>query len=153
MSSHAHVILEVPAPKEVSSFWDLNLSASFSSQGVSRFTRSRDRQSATNTPSYRCCPGSLLSSSPSCATLPVHHSSPALKPVTLKVQLPMFQSTVWCFMTARAPHRGSLIAIVPRRSAFPMQHALSVEFDQPPLRPPSRSKANERAIETETKIF
>ena len=71
MNSHAHVILELPAPKEVSMIWDLNLSASFSSQDFSRFTRSRDRQSATNTPSYRCCPGSLLSSSPSSATLPV----------------------------------------------------------------------------------
>jgi hypothetical protein len=34
MSSHAHVILELPAPKEVSMIWDLNLSASFSSQDV-----------------------------------------------------------------------------------------------------------------------
>ena len=24
MNSHAHVILELPAPKEVSNFWDLN---------------------------------------------------------------------------------------------------------------------------------
>ena len=46
MNSHAHVILELPAPKEVSVLWDLNLSASFSSQDFSRFTRSRDRQSA-----------------------------------------------------------------------------------------------------------
>ena len=35
MNSHAHVILELPAPKEVSMIWDLNLSASFSSQHVS----------------------------------------------------------------------------------------------------------------------
>ena len=56
MNSHAHTILELPAPKEVSMIWDLNMSASFSGQEFSRFTRSRDRQSATNTPSYRCCP-------------------------------------------------------------------------------------------------
>ncbi len=53
MNSHAHVILELHAPKEVSLSWDLNLSASFSSQDFSRFTKSRARQSATNTPSYR----------------------------------------------------------------------------------------------------
>ena len=35
MNSHAHVILELPAPKEVSMIWDLNLSASFSSQAFS----------------------------------------------------------------------------------------------------------------------
>ena len=28
MNSHAHVILELPAPKEVSMIWDLNLSGS-----------------------------------------------------------------------------------------------------------------------------
>jgi hypothetical protein len=39
--------------------WDLNLAAFFSSQAFSSFTRGRDRQSATNTPSYRCCPGLL----------------------------------------------------------------------------------------------
>ena len=50
MNSHAHVILELPAPKEVSIIWDLNLSASFSSQDFSRFTRSRERQSAISTP-------------------------------------------------------------------------------------------------------
>ena len=55
MNSHAHVILELPAPKEASMIWDLNLSGSCSSQDFSRFTRSRERQSATNTPSYRCC--------------------------------------------------------------------------------------------------
>ena len=110
MNSHAHVILELPAPKEVSMIWDLNLSASVCSQDFSRFTRNRDRQSATNRPSYRCCPGSLLSSSPSCATLPVHRSNPALKPVTLKVQIPMLQSTVWYLVTPWAPHRGSIIA-------------------------------------------
>jgi hypothetical protein len=60
MILHAHVILELTAPKEVSMIWDLNRSASFSSQDFSSFTRSRDRQSATNTPSYRCCPGSLF---------------------------------------------------------------------------------------------
>ncbi len=114
MNSHAHAILEPPAPNEVSNFWDSNLSAAFSGQDFSRFTRSRRRQSATNTPSYRSCPGSLLSSSPSCATLPVHRSSPALKPVTLKVRIPMLQSTVWYLMTPSAPHRGSLIATVPR---------------------------------------
>ena len=32
MNSHAHAILELPVPKEVSMIWDLNLSASFSSQ-------------------------------------------------------------------------------------------------------------------------
>ena len=36
MNSHAHVILELPEPKEVSMIWDLNLSASFSSQDFSR---------------------------------------------------------------------------------------------------------------------
>ena len=44
MNSHAHVILELPAPKEVSMIWDLNLSASFSGQDFSRFTRSRERE-------------------------------------------------------------------------------------------------------------
>jgi hypothetical protein len=95
MNSHAHVILELPAPKEVSMIWYLNLSVSFSSQDFSRFTRSRDRQSATNTPSYRCCPGSLLSSTASCDTLPVHRSGPALNAVALKVQIPMLKATVW----------------------------------------------------------
>ena len=99
MNSHAHVLLELPAPKEVSILWDLNLSTSFSSQEFSRFTRSRDRQSATNTPSYRCCPGSLLLSSPSCAPLPVHRSSPALNSVALKVQIPMLKATVCYLMT------------------------------------------------------
>ena len=88
MSSHAHMILELPAPNEVSNFWDLNLSASFSIQDFSRSTRSRDRQSATNTPSYRCCPGFIFCSSASCATLPVHRSSPPLNAVALKVQIP-----------------------------------------------------------------
>ena len=119
MNSHAHVILELPAPKEVSMIWDLNLSDSFSSQRFSRFTRSRDRQSATNTPSYRLSMLSwfslfLFTSTASCATLPVHRSSPALDAVGLKVQIPMLRTTVWYFMTTRAPHRGSLIAITPR---------------------------------------
>ena len=114
MTSHAQAILELPAPKEVSMIWDLNLSASFSSQHFSRFTRSRDRKSATNTPSYRCCPGSLLSSSPRCATPPEHRSSPALNAVTLKVQIPMLQSTVWYLMTPWAPHRDSLISTIAR---------------------------------------
>jgi hypothetical protein len=114
MHSLAHVILELPAPKEVSMIWDLNLCASFSSQDVSRFTRSRDRQSATNTPSYRCCPGSILSSLPTCATLPVHRSSPVLNAVELKVQIPTLPSTVWYFVTPLAHHRDSLIATIPR---------------------------------------
>ena len=99
MNSHAHVILELPAPKEASFIWDLNLSAYSSSQDFSRFTRSRERQSATNRPSYRYCPGSLFSSSASCATLPVHRSSPALNAVALKVQIPMLKATVWCLTT------------------------------------------------------
>ena len=37
MNSHAHVILELPAPKEVSMISDLNLSASFSSQDFFTF--------------------------------------------------------------------------------------------------------------------
>ncbi len=78
------------------------------------FTRSRERQSTTNTPSYRCCPVSILSSSASCATLPVHRSSPALNAVALKVQIPMLKGTVWYLMTPWAPHRGSLIATIPR---------------------------------------
>ena len=65
-STQRPMILELPAPKEVSMIWDLNLTASSSSQGFSLFTRSRDRQSATNTPSDRCCPGSLLTSSAIC---------------------------------------------------------------------------------------
>jgi hypothetical protein len=44
MNSHAHAILELPAPKEVSNFWDLNLSAFFSSQDFSRFTREREER-------------------------------------------------------------------------------------------------------------
>jgi hypothetical protein len=92
MNSHAHVILELPAPKEVSMIWDLNLPASFNSQAFARCTRNRERQSATNTPSYRCCPGYLFSSSASCATLPVHCSSPVLNPVALKVQIPMLKT-------------------------------------------------------------
>ena len=56
----------------------------------------------------------LFSSTASCATLPVHRSSPALNAVELKVQIPMLKPTVWYLMTPRAPHRGSLIAIIPR---------------------------------------
>ena len=77
-------------------------------------TRSRDRQSASNTPSYQCCPGSLLTSSASCTTLPVERSSPALNAVALKAQIPMLRATVWYLMTPWAPHRGSLIATIPR---------------------------------------
>ena len=105
MNSHAHVILELPAPKEVSMIWDLNLSASFNSQAFSRCTRNRERQSATNTPSYRCCPGSIFCSSASCATLPVHRSSPVLNPVALKVQIPMLKATVWYLMTRERERR------------------------------------------------
>ena len=101
MNSHAHVILELPAPKEVSLIWDINLSASSSSQDFSRLTGSRDRQSATNTPSYRCCPGSLLTSSACCTTLPVHRSSPALNSVALKVQIPLLKATVWYYAIRR----------------------------------------------------
>jgi hypothetical protein len=114
MNSHAQVILELPTPKEVSMIWDPNLSVSFSSQDFSRCTRSRERQSATNTPSYRCFPVPLCSSSASCATLPVHRSSPALNAVALKVQIPMLKATVWYLMTPWARHRGSLIATIPR---------------------------------------
>ncbi len=99
VNSHAYVILELPAPNEVSILWDVNLSASVSSQDFSRCTRSRERQSATNTPSYRCCTGSIFSSSASCVTLPVHRSSPALNAVALKVQIPMLKATVWYLMT------------------------------------------------------
>jgi hypothetical protein len=79
MNSRAHVILELPAPKEVSMILDQNLSAPVSSQDCSRFTMSRKPQSATNTPSYRCSSDSLFSPTASCATLPVHLSSPAQK--------------------------------------------------------------------------
>ena len=41
MNSHAHVIVELPAPKEVSMLLDLNLSTSFSSQDASRLERER----------------------------------------------------------------------------------------------------------------
>ena len=112
MDSHAHVILELPVPKEVRFIWDLNLSGSSSSQDFS--PRSRDHQPATNTPSDRCCPGSLLTSSPSCTPLRVHRPSPALDAVELKVQIPMLKATVWYLMTPWAPHRGSLSATVPR---------------------------------------
>ena len=37
MNSHAHMILELPAPKEVSLIWDLNMSASASSQDFFTF--------------------------------------------------------------------------------------------------------------------
>ena len=114
MNSHALVTLALPAPKEVSMIWDLNLSASSSSQDFSRSTRTRNRQLATNTPSYRCCPGSLLHSLARCATLPVHRSRPALNSVALKVQLPMLRATVRYLMTPWEPHRGSLIATIPR---------------------------------------
>ncbi len=56
MNSHAHVVLELPAPKEVSMIWDLNLPASFSSQpdrGESRGRGSPLRSVA--------CPSRLLS--------------------------------------------------------------------------------------------
>ncbi len=96
MNSHAHVILELPALKEVTMLWDLDLSASFSSQGVSRCPRSRELQSATNTPSYRCCTGSLFSflfsSRASGASLPVYRSSPARKAEELTVQIPMLKT-------------------------------------------------------------
>ncbi len=114
MNSHSHVILELPAPKEISILWGRNLSAPSSSQECSGLTRSRDRQSSTNTPSYRCCSGSLLTSSASCTTLPVHHSSPAINSVGLKVPIPTLQTTVRYLMTPLAPHRGSLIATMPR---------------------------------------
>ncbi len=118
MKSHATMIAELPAPKEVSIVWDLNLSASSSSQDVPRLTRIRDRQSATSTPSYRCCPDSSIPSSASCTTLSVHRSSPGINSVELKVQLPTLQTTVRHLMTPCAPHRGSLIVTIPR----PGQH-------------------------------
>ncbi len=105
MNSYAHLILGLPALKEVSILWDLNLSAFSSSQDISRSTRTRDRQSATNTPSYRCCPGSLLSSSPSCTTLPVHRSNHARNAVECKVLIPRLQCTVWYLVTPWAPYR------------------------------------------------
>jgi hypothetical protein len=88
------MILELPAPKEVSILWNQNLSASSISQDFSLFTRSRDRQSATNTLSYRCC--SVLFSlhllSASCA-LPLHlgggrHWFRQNLPLGLKKRLP-----------------------------------------------------------------
>ncbi len=143
MNSHAHVTLELPAPKEVRMIWDLNLSASFSCQNFSRFTKSRDRQSATNTPSYRCCPGSLFflfSSAASCATLPVHRSSPALNAVGLPVQIPMRKDySMVLHDTTGTSSWLSHCNHPTHRSEFPMKHALAVEFDQPPLRPPSCS--------------
>ena len=157
MNSHAHVILELPEPKEVSMIWDLNRSASFSSKDFSRCTRRRERQSATNTPSYRCCPGSIFTSSASCVTLPVHRSSPALNAVELKVQIPMLSAKVWYLMTPWAPHPSSWLSHwnhPTHRSEFPMQRALVVEFDQPPLRPPAKicsraSREREREDEDE----
>ena len=116
MSSHAHVILELPAPKEVSHIWDLNLSASFSSLDVPHFTRSRERQSATNTPPYRCCPG--FSFSRQLLAIPlyqyvalVRRSSPCSKQVPILI-LP----TVRYLMApwAWAAHRGCLIAAIRR---------------------------------------
>ena len=65
----------------------------------------------------------LFSSTASCATLPVHRSSPVLNAVELKVQIPMLKATVWYFMTPRAPHRDSLIATIPR-TIFIMLRAL-----------------------------
>ena len=62
MNSHAHVLFVLLAPKEVNLILDLNLSASSSSHHFSPLTRSSDRQSATNAPSCRYCPGSLLTS-------------------------------------------------------------------------------------------
>ena len=58
----------------------------------------------------------LFSSTASCATLPVHRSSPALNALELKVQIPMLQSTVWYLMTPWAPDRGSHIATIPRET-------------------------------------
>jgi hypothetical protein len=118
MNSQAHVILELPAPKEVSMIWDLNLSASFSSQDFSRFTRSMERRSVGHQYAVLSMLSRLslflFSSTASCATLPVHHSNPALNAVQLKVQNPMLRATEWYFMTPPAPHRDSLIATIPR---------------------------------------
>ncbi len=83
MNSHARVMLEL-APKEVNILWDLKLTASSSNQAFTRLTRSRARHSATNTPSYQCGPGSLLTSSACSTSLPVHRSSPAINSVGLK---------------------------------------------------------------------
>ena len=114
MNSHAHVVLELPAPKEVSMIWDLNLSASFSSQhvspGVGIVSRPPIRRLIDVVPVrfFR------FSSKASCATLPVHRCSRALNAVELKVQILILKATVWYLMTPRAPHRGSLIATIPR---------------------------------------
>ena len=44
MNSHAHVILELPAAKEVSILWDLNLSVSSRSQDVRERQKERKRE-------------------------------------------------------------------------------------------------------------
>ncbi len=87
INSHAHVILELLAPNEVRFLRGLSLSASSSSQEFSGLTRSRYRQSTSNTPSYRCCCGSLLTSSANCTMLPVNRSGPAMNSLVLKVQM------------------------------------------------------------------
>ena len=147
MNSHAHVILELPAPKEVSMIWDLNLSASFTSQdfhvapGVGNVSRPPIRRLIDVVPVRFF----LFSSKASCATLPVHRSSRALNAVELKVQIPMLSAKVWYLMTPWAPHPSSWLSHCnhpTHRSEFPMQRALAVEFDQPPLRPSSCSSPN-----------
>ncbi len=116
MNSQAHVIPEVPAPKEVSLTWDHNLSASSSSQDF--FTFDQEYGSSVG---HQYAVLSMLSrfsvhltSSASCTTLPVHRSSCAINSVELKFQIPILQITVRSLMTPWAPHRGSLIATIPR---------------------------------------
>jgi hypothetical protein len=100
MNSHAHVILELPAPIEVSNNWDLNLSASFSSQEFSRCTRSRERQSVTNTPPFRCCPG--LFCSHELLAIPLYGTLISM----FKVQILMLLPTAVQYLTAPwAAHR------------------------------------------------
>ena len=105
----------LPAPKEVTHRWDLNLSASFSSQDFSWFTRSRivSRPPIRCLIPYRCCPGCFLfASAASYPTLPVHRSGPAMISM-LKVQSVMLPTAVRYLTTPWAAHRGSLIATIP----------------------------------------
>ena len=44
MNSHAHAILELPAPNEVSMIWDLKLSVSFSGEREREREREREKE-------------------------------------------------------------------------------------------------------------
>ena len=86
----------LPASKEVTHRWDLNLSASFSSQDLAWFTRRRivSRPPIRCLIPYRCCPGCFLfASAASYPTLPVHRSDPAMISM-LKVQIVMLPTAV-----------------------------------------------------------